>query len=627
MSIPSSPVGQPVYLNANTTNRPTNGNGNPTASVVRFSNPIPPAVTSPRGNTTHHIVDVNPYDTGTDSVLNYNHAYGHIVNPHSESRLPVHKRVFKIIRRLLEEIWIDLVFFHLPRIYQERVGDVALRVRRNAHLQRRRVSKLRGELDGYSGDEGTDLEVETDNNTHHDNADGNDSGTSLKHSARQSNTRIGQEPRLNHESVTAFTEDDDMDLTEWGNLVGDFLQEWKTMVVAAALMFPATFTLLQLTPADPISRTGCILSFTCAAVSLLGGLIGMLRFAGARGHRKATVWMKRAFSNRFISWNPWIALSIPLAWFIWSIMFLLASTMAFTWRSTAGSSLTSLGVSPSEVVISSKAILGIRIGVSALLGLGLFTIVLMFATLEVVDTRGSLTSRLSDVSYRHSRKRSIAGPTRQRVDSQTTDAHSEVVSRTEQTDQPVTPAVHPASKQMPVEHAEQSLAFPILPSTSMTDVRGLDVPSPDTSAEPQSSPQNSPPQEILPYLSPGSGSDTQLQASRSDPALPIEREQAKGKRTISTSQVVGTSGNSANRNTSDHTSRGGGNASRPPAAAARSSGSGSGSGNRTGQSGQRHSTGRRTSATNLSRPGRQSRTHSTQNHRTSHGKTGNSGRR
>ncbi|KAK7436192.1 hypothetical protein VKT23_019268 [Stygiomarasmius scandens] len=286
--------------------------------------------------------------------------------------------------------------------------------------------------------------------------------------------------------------------------------------------------------------------------------------------------------------------------------------MTFTWRSTVGSSLTSLGAPPSEVVLSHGTILGIRVGISVLLGLGVFLVVLTFVTLGIAESRDSF-ERPIGASYLPRRRGTR--PARQRLDSQTTDDRSE--AGTDQAGQ------HVPSETHQVSNPEEPVAFPALPSTSMIDVS---VQTPPVNSP---SPQESPPQEIHPYLSPTGSSDAQAQATRSDPSLPIRQEQGRVNRTISASQVTSSPGTSAGRNTSSNNARGSVSVAGNRSAG---SGSGSGSGNRSGQArssqtAQRQSTGRRTSGTDVARPRRQSRTHSTQSHRTSQGRTGNSGRR
>lgn len=291
--------------------------------------------------------------------------------------------------------------------------------------------------------------------------------------------------------------------------------------------------------------------------------------------------------------------------------------MTFTWRSTAGSSLTSLGMSP-EVLLPSRAILGIRIGISGLLGLGVFLVMFTFVTLGTVDTHSrNLLEQPTGGNYT-SRRSGVTKSPRQRLDSQTTDDRSEGVLEVDQTGQHDSSATHQASNP-----EEQHVAFPVLPSTSMIDVSVQTPPvhSPE--------PPEAPPQEIQPYRSPADSSDAQVQASRSDSALPIRQKQGRANRTISATQVSGSPGTLTGRNTSSNNTRGNTSTSGNRSAG---SGSGSASGNRSGQArssqtAQRQSTSHRTSGTDVARPRRQSRTHSTQSHRTSHGRTGNTGRR
>lgn len=226
-SSPSSP-----NYSAYPIRRPTTatGNGNPTASVVRFSSPVPPAP--------HHVVDVAMSDLGPSSALSYGHAYGVIVNPRSETKLATHKRIFRLFRRIIGEIWIDVVFFHLPKVYQERVREVALNTRKNTYIQSRhgRGSGSRVGFQEFREEGEMHLNVETDTD---DEMDVNGSGVNLKQPTRSSKPRFGRGARESHESVNVFTSvgNRGMDLAEWEGLVGDLLQEWKTVIFAAALVF------------------------------------------------------------------------------------------------------------------------------------------------------------------------------------------------------------------------------------------------------------------------------------------------------------------------------------------------------------------------------------------------------
>ncbi|KAF5368012.1 hypothetical protein D9758_004377 [Tetrapyrgos nigripes] len=596
---------------------PVQTHDHPMASVVRFSSP--PAEDQLRaqaGSPGHHVVDVDI--NGTEpSASELSLSYG--ADP--RAKLPFRKRVRRSIRRVFEEIWADALFFRLPAMYKERVSQAAMgcgcldkgksRVRNWTRTRRgAKSSRLSGYRPGGLEETG-ETETENETDTEIDHVYG---GKQVFRASRTSQLSHG----ASRESVNTFGDWDCRAGSYWDGLVGDLLQEWKTTGIGAGLVIVASLLLLQLTPTDIITRTGCVFSFICAATSLLSAIACMVRFSGMRMEGKATILAQKSLEKDYVIWwNIWIAISVPLTWSIWSLVLLLTSAMTFTWRSTAGSSLSSIGASVTDTVLPFRVVLGIRVGVSALLGLGVLSVMMMLVTLDRLKGREVMSER--PVSVPALGGRVGRGHARGRPDSQSSDDDQQFVSRVSRDITTITPQAQPEQPRNQTGDSEPRVVFPTLTPGSAAHIQN----APEASAS-SPEPQGSSPQGPLsPYLS--SSSDVPAHPSRSDPSLParIGQVQGKGKRTVSTSQLVGVPVTSS----SNASSGSKGNVSKS-AVSGKSTGSGSGAGKRSGQSGQtaqRQSHSRKSSAASVARPKRQSRTTSTQS-RTAQG-TSHSGRR
>ncbi|KAJ4494637.1 hypothetical protein C8J55DRAFT_497175 [Lentinula edodes] len=167
----------------------------------------------------------------------------------------------------------------------------------------------------------------------------------------------------------------------WELLVDDLLQEWKMFNLISALVQTSISVLLSLdgqAGSDPITRTGVLLSFICAGISLLCGSFCVLQFGSMRRMPEAAKWMKEAHkSDQLVWWNCWIMLAIPATWLAWSISLLMATIMLYTWRNT-----TQNGVS-STIELSAHAVLSLRITVSAVLAFGVVCIGALVITLSL----------------------------------------------------------------------------------------------------------------------------------------------------------------------------------------------------------------------------------------------------
>ncbi|KAJ7500601.1 hypothetical protein B0H11DRAFT_2225591 [Mycena galericulata] len=156
----------------------------------------------------------------------------------------------------------------------------------------------------------------------------------------------------------------------WEAFIDSLLREWKTQNVVAIL------TMLQIDAAatDPIARTTALLSLISALMSLLFGSMYIVRFGTMRKMYKAASWADEAQKGHTsILWNVWVMLAIPAVWLAWSIILFVTCIMAFAWRTgAAGDSNAS--------VLSNNAARGLRIGVSAVLGVALVYLFLIVRT-------------------------------------------------------------------------------------------------------------------------------------------------------------------------------------------------------------------------------------------------------
>ncbi|KAE9390257.1 hypothetical protein BT96DRAFT_352138 [Gymnopus androsaceus JB14] len=167
----------------------------------------------------------------------------------------------------------------------------------------------------------------------------------------------------------------------WGVLVDELLQEWKTFNIVAALLqtsIPILLTLDGETGSDPITRTGALLSFVCAGISLFCGSVCLLRFGSMRKMPKAAKWIHEAQNNsQLIWWNCWIMLAMPLTWLAWSVILFFATMMSYTWQSSFQD--VSLGSQT-----SAHTTLSFRITISSVLGFGILCVAALAITLSFV---------------------------------------------------------------------------------------------------------------------------------------------------------------------------------------------------------------------------------------------------
>ncbi|KAJ7065400.1 hypothetical protein C8F01DRAFT_744447 [Mycena amicta] len=159
--------------------------------------------------------------------------------------------------------------------------------------------------------------------------------------------------------------------TSWDSFIDSLMREWKTLNVISVLLMSAILTLLQIENAShPIIRTTALFSLICSLMSLLYGCIYIIRFGTMRKMHKASSFATDAQRNVGFWWNVWVMLAMPAIWLSWSIITFLASIMSFIWLS--GTSADS-----ADVVLSDGAALGVRIGLTFVLAVGLVYFVLI----------------------------------------------------------------------------------------------------------------------------------------------------------------------------------------------------------------------------------------------------------
>ncbi|KAH9479828.1 hypothetical protein JR316_0008423 [Psilocybe cubensis] len=156
----------------------------------------------------------------------------------------------------------------------------------------------------------------------------------------------------------------------WEGFVEDVVSEWKMFNVIAVVLLFVILTTIQIestsATADPVVRYTALCSLICALMSLAFGCVFVLHFGAMRKIWKAAEWALEAKKTKvFIWWNAWVMLAMPVVWLSWSVILYITSVMTFVWRtsSQAPGSLSTHG-------ISHAALLGVRVAISVLLGLG-----------------------------------------------------------------------------------------------------------------------------------------------------------------------------------------------------------------------------------------------------------------
>ncbi|KAF8211143.1 hypothetical protein K438DRAFT_1569898 [Mycena galopus ATCC 62051] len=164
--------------------------------------------------------------------------------------------------------------------------------------------------------------------------------------------------------------------TSWENFIDSLMREWKTFNIISVLLMSAILTMLQIESAShPITRVSALLSLICALMSLLYGCMYIIRFGTMRKMHKASSFANEARKRTTsIWWNIWVLLAMPAVWLAWSIVTFLTCIMSFIWLS--GSSQDE----DDNFVVSPRAALGCRVGLTVVFALGVIYFVLIVRT-------------------------------------------------------------------------------------------------------------------------------------------------------------------------------------------------------------------------------------------------------
>ncbi|KAJ7132407.1 hypothetical protein C8R44DRAFT_612552, partial [Mycena epipterygia] len=161
----------------------------------------------------------------------------------------------------------------------------------------------------------------------------------------------------------------------WENFIDSLMREWKTLNIISVLLMSAILTMLQIDAAGhPITRTSALFSLICSLMSLLYGCMYIIRFGTMRKMHKASSFATEAQKgSTSIWWNVWVLLAMPAIWLSWSIILFFVTIMSFVWLSGSSQDAT-------DFIVSPRAALGPRIGLTVVFSLGVIYFVLIVRT-------------------------------------------------------------------------------------------------------------------------------------------------------------------------------------------------------------------------------------------------------
>ncbi|KAF8959454.1 hypothetical protein BDZ97DRAFT_2043648 [Flammula alnicola] len=165
----------------------------------------------------------------------------------------------------------------------------------------------------------------------------------------------------------------------WEAFIDSLLREWKTLNLVSALLASAILTIFQIPQAadDPVTRTFALLSLICALMSLSYGCMYIVRFGTMKSMFHASRWAEEARkTNTSIWWNVWVLLATPAVWMAWAMLLFISAILSFVWRT--GSVLDPQDRPP----LGAHAVLGPRIGITAVLALGMVYLAMIVRTLK-----------------------------------------------------------------------------------------------------------------------------------------------------------------------------------------------------------------------------------------------------
>ncbi|EJU05963.1 hypothetical protein DACRYDRAFT_73183 [Dacryopinax primogenitus] len=170
----------------------------------------------------------------------------------------------------------------------------------------------------------------------------------------------------------------------WEEFIDHVIKEWKTLNLVSALLLTAILTLFQIEVSnEPVTHTCGLLSLVCALMSLIFGCMYIIRFSTMRPMSKAARWAQAAQASQTNPiWNVWIFLAIPAVFLAWSLIFFIATILAYTWTSDP--------IVPPEYLTAPSSWIS-RSFVSAVVGLGVLAFCGVIMTFKSYSDEGTVT--------------------------------------------------------------------------------------------------------------------------------------------------------------------------------------------------------------------------------------------
>ncbi|KAF9443767.1 hypothetical protein P691DRAFT_678856 [Macrolepiota fuliginosa MF-IS2] len=124
---------------------------------------------------------------------------------------------------------------------------------------------------------------------------------------------------------------------EWGDMIDEFVEEWRTLNIVSAVLVPGILTLFQIDSAanDPVTRSLAFWSLILALWSLVYGCLYVIQFRRMRSESIMIEWALEAEKRDGIFWNTWVMLALPAVSLAWSVLVFLVAIIWFMWRSRA----------------------------------------------------------------------------------------------------------------------------------------------------------------------------------------------------------------------------------------------------------------------------------------------------
>ncbi|KAF5352871.1 hypothetical protein D9756_006325 [Leucocoprinus leucothites] len=123
----------------------------------------------------------------------------------------------------------------------------------------------------------------------------------------------------------------------WGNMIDDLVEEWRTLNIVSAMMVPGILTLFQVDGAanDPVTRSLAYWSLIMALWSLVYGCLYVVQFRRMRTDYTIIGWAMETKKPHSIIWNTWVMLALPVVSLAWSILIFITAIIWFMWRTRA----------------------------------------------------------------------------------------------------------------------------------------------------------------------------------------------------------------------------------------------------------------------------------------------------